>query len=654
MKTRIFALLMALVMVCCAFAGCNNDQQNDSQTESSVEETSKDEGASAREYLVNAVDTQMLPAMKKLEAQNRDYFNVKGTFATTDDYGNEYTAEYDFNKKSEGGSSIGEFTIKTGEESFSSKFVSDGNDSFFTSDVLGEKPVMNLVSTSIIEDDFLLSMLLSGSGAEDDEDDEDDGEDFPETLDIYWDYLKEGKLDSLFTKSKGDITIRNYQFKDVEIITFELTDEKAKEAIGADYNKKLDDVDLEIKAEFVIENEKMSAIKASLKADNGEKKAEGNIEYSVNGLDVNLTGTENDKPFFSIKLMHNNVENNINGKLEITVHKEEKNELFGEIAQDTAVTINYKNGKGTIEIKMASQGEESGDEGTAVPYATAEMTTTETAVTIDFNYGRGDNGEYLFGIDKIKTTIMGIEVTIEAKSKYTIKLIENGMEIVVHSETTMMGMSDVKDMTLVVTGIDNFDADVPVDFDDIWDVEDDVTAKLYESTPTISEFLGYIQSDDDWDDIFTDYVVIEDEHNRYSLDLTEQTGEYSTTFTLTENKDGKAVITLADGTVIELSYENVSWDENNEIGSVIIDGLEFGMYNTPESEFSDANICLSYSDLQNGLSTYIYYYPETQTGEIYTGFSFISNGDKYMFSYINGIVEKTILQDVETGAYYFG
>lgn len=650
MKTRIFALLMALVMVCCAFAGCETDKtdSNSDQDTSSVDETSKDEGASAREYLVNAVDTQLLPAMKELEALNRDYFNVKGTFAATDDYGNEYTAEYDYNKKSEGGSSIGEFTIKTGEESFSSKFVSDGNDSFFTSDVLGEKPVMNLVSTSIIEDDFLLSMLLNGSDAEDDVE---GVEDFAETLDIYWDYLKEGKLDSLFTKSKGDITIRNYQFKDVEIITFELIDEKAKEAIGADYNKKLDDVDLEIKAEFVIENEKMSAIKASLKADNGEKKAEGNIEYSVNGLDVNLTGTENDKPFFSVKLMHNNVENNINGKLEITVHKEENDELLGEIAQDTAVTINYKNGKGTIEIKMASQGEESGDEGTAVPYATAEMTTTETAVTIDFNYGRGDNGEYLFGMDKIKTTIMGIEVTIEAKSKYTIKPIENGMEIVVHSETTMMGMSDVKDMSLVVTGIDNFDADVPVDFDDIWDVEDDVTAKLYESTPTISEFLGYIQSDDDWGDIFTDFIVIEDDYNRYSLDLTEQTGSYYSEFAATTLDDGNGmgVLTLTDGRVINVPFGNASWDDNKEYGSVTIDGTEFEMYNMPAGEYNEAFIALSN---QNGTVT-INYYPQTQNGDIYVDFSFISNGDTYMFSYPNGIVEKTILQDEETGAYYF-
>ena len=652
MKTRIFALLMTLVMVCCAFAGCNNDQQNDSQTESSVEETSKDEGASAREYLVNAVDTQMLPAMKKLEAQNRDYFNVKGTYATTDDYGNEYTAEYDYNKMLNGGSSLGEFTLKTGEESFSSKFVSDGNDIFFTSDVLGEKPVMNLVSTSIIQDDFLLSMLLSGSDAEDDEDeDEDEGEDFAETLDIYWDYLKEGKLDSLFTKSKGDITIRNYQFKDVEIITFELTDEKAKEAIGADYNKKLDDVDLEIKAEFVIENEKMSAVKASLKADNGEKKAEGNIEYSVNGLDINLTGTENDKPFFSIKLMHNNVENNINGKLEITVHKEEKNELLGEIAQDIAVTINYKNGKGTIDMKSVTQGEESGDEGTAVYYATAEMTTTETAFTIDFNYGRGDNGEYLFGIDKIKTTIMGIEVTIDADIKYTIKPIENGMEIVVHSETTMMGMTETKDISLVITGIDAFEVEAPAEFDDIWDVEDDVSISLYQSTPIIAEFLGFVNPDDLWDDIFSDFIVIEDDYNRYSLDLTEQTGSYYSEFSATTLDDGNGmgVLTLTDGRVINVPFGNASWDDNKEYGSVTIDGTEFEMYNMPAGEYNEEFIALSN---QNATVT-INYYPQTQNGDIYVDFSFISNGDTYMFSYPNGIVEKTILQDEETGEYYF-
>lgn len=650
MKTRIFALLMALVMVCCAFAGCETDKtdSNSDQDTSSVEETSKGEGTSAREFLVNAVDTQMLPVIKEIKAQNKDYFNVKGTYATTDDYGNEITAEYDYNKKSEGGSSLGEFTLKTGEESFSSKFVSDGNDIFFTSDVLGEKPVMNLVSTSIIQDDFLLSMLLSGSDAEDDED---DGEDFAETLDIYWDYLKEGKLDSLFTKSKGDITIRNYQFKDAEIITFELTDEKAKEAIGADYNKKLDDVDLEIKAEFVIENEKMSAVKASLKADNGEKKAEGNIEYSVNGLDVNLTGTENDKPFFSVKLMHNNVEDNINGKLEITVHTEENNELFGEIAQDIAVTINYKNGKGTIDMKSVTQGEESGDEGVAVSYTTAEMTTTETAFAIDFNYGRGENGEYLFGIDKIKTTIMGIEVTIDAGIKYTIKPIENGMEIVVHSETTMMGMTETKDISLVITGIDAFEVEAPAEFDDIWDVEDDVSISLYQSTPIIAEFLGFVNPDDLWDDIFSDFIVIEDDYNSYSLDLTEQTGSYYSEFSATTLDDGNGmgVLTLTDGRVINVPFGNASWDDNKEYGSVTIDGTEFEMYNMPAGEYNEEFIALSN---QNGTVT-INYYPQTQNGDIYVDFSFISNGDTYMFSYPNGIVEKTILQDEETGEYYF-
>ncbi len=654
MKTRIFALLTALVLVCCAFAGCQTEKtdSNSNQGASSAEETSKSEGTSAREYLVNAVETQMLPAMKELEAQDKEYYNVKGTYVTTDAYGNDITAEYDYNKMSESGKSSGEFTVKTGEEAFNSKFVSDGTDTYFTAPSLGEKPIMNLTSGNIVEDDFLLSMLLGSSDEEeDDEEDEDDEAGFAEALDCYWDYLKEGKLDSLFTKSQGDITIRNYQFKDVEIITFDLTDDKAKEAIGADYDKKLDNVDVEIKAEFVIENEKMSAIKASLKANDDKKGADIDIEYSINGADVDLTATEDGETAFSLKLMHNNVEDNINGKLEITAHEEENNELLGETVSDLTLTINYKNGKGTMEMKMVAQYDESADAGIAVPYATAEMTSAETAFTIEFNYGKDENGAYYFGIDKIKTTVMGIEVTMDAVIKYTIKPIENGLEIVIHSEITMMGMSEIEDKTLVITEIDAFEAEIPADFDDIWDVEEDVSYSLYQSTPTIAEFFGFINIDDMWDDIFGEYIVIDDGNNRYSLDLTTNCGSYSTTFTLTENTNNgeKVVWTLADGTVAEFSCENVVWD--SESGSMTIDGKEFEIYDIPADEFGDAYIDISCYDAN--ANVFIYYYPDTQTGDIYADFTFISNGDTYMFSYLNGIVQKTILQDEETGDYYF-
>ena len=157
-----------------------------------------------------------------------------------------------------------------------------------------------------------------------------------------------------------------------------------------------------------------------------------------------------------------------------------------------------------------------------------------------------------------------------------------------------------------------------------------------------------------------DFKVIT-EFSRYEFFASSHTGRYTTEFHSAIQSETGITITLLGGRTMELQYQKVTFNEDDQTHQTVINGLDFVV-----SEYHDSNnnICQVFeSDKSIGDSEYselaspsitVKYYPELERGEIVMLFSYKLSGENLTIHYPDGQSLSKILKYNESeDRYYF-
>ncbi len=154
-------------------------------------------------------------------------------------------------------------------------------------------------------------------------------------------------------------------------------------------------------------------------------------------------------------------------------------------------------------------------------------------------------------------------------------------------------------------------------------------------------------------------IQISTDTGRYVFDLNACTGSYSTDFRADETEDGVIELTLLDGRVIYLNYNEIVYNEADETHRTVINGFDFVIneFHDENNNFCQRFECVEPAEgfVSNGRdSITVVYYPELEYGNTVIAFDFEIKDGKYILHYADGRdITKSISFDESTDTYYF-
>ncbi len=152
--------------------------------------------------------------------------------------------------------------------------------------------------------------------------------------------------------------------------------------------------------------------------------------------------------------------------------------------------------------------------------------------------------------------------------------------------------------------------------------------------------------------------AVSSDKGSYTIFPDTKTGCYLTEFTA-KSGEGVISITLSDGRVLDLEYDEVSFDESESTHLTVINGLDFVITESADADNNRVQTfeCIEKIDFfSENLDDLIVvtYFPETEKGKLQIWFTFENEGEEYTFHYADGhSAEKCIGFDSETETHYF-
>lgn len=136
------------------------------------------------------------------------------------------------------------------------------------------------------------------------------------------------------------------------------------------------------------------------------------------------------------------------------------------------------------------------------------------------------------------------------------------------------------------------------------------------------------------------------ENAEYLIRSDMQAGYYKTTYTT----EGDQIV-FADGRTLPMTYTDYVYNEEKGIYEAVINGRNYVLFEYVDTDGSMVQ-CLQCVDSIEGYeyTSFLRYYPEIASGEIYLGFVYTEKDNEYTLTYLDGYVETvTIIFNVAEG-----
>ncbi len=614
MKNKIISILLALITLLTLLTGCQTDDTENS-SETSIEEKSP------KDIFLNSLNNQYIKMLFGENYDGYEYINLKGNgeFKASEETAN---LDYDINLALQDAIGKGDFSLTYLEEVLKGNFLFDGENAFYSLPDVYEETIKSFIEIpeTTQETDLTLDYKIYTIMAE------------------YMNAVSHNKFDGCFSSEKCDeIIIRNIQFKDETLYTFEITDEKAKEILGDDYNQDINSFDISIIVKYIEKDGKVIAATAEGFANQtqGDKKEEYSfkLEFSENGIDFDFSLNLNEVEV-KTTFLHNYVLNNQNGTVEIVVTVPnvpvDQENSSGELK--AIASVNYKNGRGDINFEILSDlGEnDSSDEAESI-----------MKIELPFEYGIDQEGRIYFCINQVEVKSTGVTVIMDISAQLYFKPIKNGGEISVEFNYAVGEENLTISADLTFTETEKFEVTPPTDFipqEEATDLED----TLIENYPNISEFLGLIS----YDEGEVIWVRNSNGSAQYYFVTDTQSGWITDEYWFYDDE--------ADKEIFGFNFKDLVFDEYG-MTTVDINGLTFDVMKSDETIIYSGYYYLEYLDPKNpDIYFSITYEPRSNNLYLDVGFVFTSRDDKVTLTFADGtVIEKTILYDNRDGVYYF-